>query len=123
MPTKLTALLAGFFAGFLVPYLALAAAVAAFQYQDASGHISMPTWLIPVQFLLFVTMPVLAGFVAAMVANVQPLLHGLFVGVLGALAFSALLAMNSFATIVLSWLVCISGGAAGAWLHARRRRL
>lgn len=122
MPTKLTALLAGFFAGFLVPYLALAAAVAAFQYQDASGHISMPTWLILVQFLLFVITPVLAGFVAAMIANVQPLLHGLFVGVLGALAFSAL-SPYSFATIVLSWLVCISGGVAGAWLHARRRRL
>jgi len=123
MPTKLTALLAGFFAGFLVPYLGFAAATAYFQYQDTSGQVSMPTWLIPVHFLLFVTMPVFAGYVAAKVANVQPLLHGLFVGILGALAYSALLAMNPLATIALGWLVCITGGVAGAWLHARRRRL
>jgi hypothetical protein len=118
MAAKLSALLAGFFAGFLVPYLAFAALLATFQYRDTSGQVTMPGWFIPVPYLIFVAMPLLAGFVAARVAKVQPMLHGLFVGILGGLATSLVLGMNGLATIALTWVVCLTGGVVGGWLHA-----
>jgi hypothetical protein len=62
MPTKLSALVAGFFAGFLAPYLAFAALLATFQYRDTSGQVTMPGWFMPVPYLTFMAMPLLAGF-------------------------------------------------------------
>ncbi len=115
---KPSAIFIGFFAGFVVPYIALAAMFSTFQYENAAGHTVMPSWFVPVPFVIYLIMPVAGGFTSAYIAKRQPLLHGLLVGVLGALAVSFM--SEGLGSIALAWVVFVSGAVAGGWLFRAR---
>lgn len=76
-------------------------------------------WLNTVAFVVAVGAPVLGGYLAARISNVQPLLHGLVVGLLG----SIFIAFTSSPGIAGLWaaFVFIPGGIAGGWLRKIER--
>ena len=115
---RFSALVIGFFFGFVVPYMIFAT----LGYTVASASIAeagvLPGWLNVIGLIVGFAGPVIAGYLAAKIARVQPLLHGFIVGVLGSIMFAflgPLLVAALFAIFVL-----IPGSVAGAWLWKRR---
>lgn len=115
---KASAVLVGFFAGFVVPYAVLLSIWPMLAYQTPDGRSVMPTWFTPIPLLVFALVPAIAGYISARMAKVQPLLHGLLVGILGALGSAFV--HGSITTVAVWGLICISGGVAGAWVYRKQ---
>ena len=104
----------GFFFGFVVPFacvMLLASLLAPGEGEPASKL--MPLYGVMWMLLAFAA-PVVAGFLAARIAAVQPLLHGCLVGILGAV-FMAVVTTPASAGLWAAF-VFVPGGIAGGWL-------
>jgi len=116
---KISAIAIGFFLGFLVPFAAfmlLGELIAPGPGEEAPRLMGLFN---VVAFAGALAAPVFAGYLAARIAQVQPLLHGCVVGVLG----SILIAVVTSPAIAGLWsaFVFVPGGIAGAWLRKVQR--
>ena len=115
---KVSAVLVGLFAGFVVPYAVLFSVWPMLAFETPDGRTVMPTWFTPIPLLVFALMPAIAGYISARMAKVQPLLHGLLVGILGALGSAFV--HGSPVSVAVWGLICVSGGVAGAWVYRKQ---
>ena len=114
---RLFAILLGFFSGFLIPYVLVAALFSTLSILKTDGSEEMPRWFNAIPFLVFAIMPIVAGFVTARIAKVQPMLNGLLVGALGAIL--AIVVSPLHVSMVMSAIFSVVGGVAGGWLQRR----
>ncbi len=115
-----SAIAIGFFVGFVVPaaiYFAIGSAL--FIAREGEVLKWIP-WFNSLWFAVAIGMPLLAGYLTARVAQVQPLLHGGIVGMLGSIGLVVLAIPISAA--LYSAIIFVPGGVAGAWLWKKFRR-
>jgi MFS family permease len=114
---KLSAIAVAFIVAFVVPYgsFYIAPVVLSLATGERSGDV--PLLLVVSWFLCSVLSPVLAGYLAARLARVQPLLHGAITASLAAL-LGALL-VDSTRSALITFLVFVPCGILGAWIWRR----
>jgi hypothetical protein len=115
---RISAIAIGFFLGFVAPYavFVLVAYAIPLSSTDTSGV--LPAWLNLLGLAIAFGAPVGAGYLAARVAQVQPLLHGCVVGLLGSIMFGFIGSPMSAA--LFAAFVFVPGGIAGGWLWKAR---
>jgi len=115
---RVSAVLISLFVGYVIPitfFFALGALGAAASDSDHFSNV----WVSAAITISFVLCPATAGYIAARLAKVVPLLHGLVVSVLGASLFSAMSQPFSPAASLFWVLAFSSAGVSGAWLWRR----
>jgi hypothetical protein len=118
MSPKVSAMAIGFFFGYVVAfvvYVTLGTVLA-----PARGEEGAPHWMGLFTLgaaIIGIGGPILGGYIAAVVAKVQPLFHGFSVGVLG-----TIFAMVVTGTLGAVWMafVFVPGGIFGGWVWRRR---
>jgi len=111
---KFTAVVIGFVVGFVVPYSLVFAIGPALSWASNQESVTLGTWFTVLWFGVAIAAPIAAGYLAARLAKVRPLLHGAAVGLLGVLAGIAL--SHSMDSALVSAAVFGAGGVAGGWL-------
>ena len=113
-PPKLSAVAIGFFLGFVLPYAIFVLLGYLSVLISGEEMLSLPPLLNVFGLVIAFGSPLAGGYLAARAATVQPLLHGLAVGVLGSIMFAFIgppAAAAGFAIFVF-----MPGGIAGGWL-------
>jgi hypothetical protein len=114
---SVSSVLAGLFVGFILPYLFIFSTswiVGTFSGFDSAIY---SVWFGVSTLAVMFGGPVLAGYVAATLAKIQPLLHGLLVGVL--LGGARVAVAQSSRAVVFAIILCATGGLVGGWLFRR----
>jgi MFS family permease len=116
---RVSAVAIGFFLGIVVPFAALMVLGSLMAPREGEEASKWFTWLNTLAVVVALGAPVLGGYLAARISNVQPLLHGCIVGLLG----SVLIAFTSSPGIAGLWslIVFIPGGIVGGWLRKIER--
>jgi len=115
---RISGLLIGLVAGYVVPGIVLGALFALFEVRQPDGSGEMPLWFSQLPLFFLAAMPVLAGFLAARIARVQPLLNGLMVGALGGSVMFMFSQALPFVGLAM-WALHALGGLFGAWLQKK----
>lgn len=111
-----TAVLLAFFAGYVIP-IALLFAAGAMALPDGNAFSSPTLSMLIVSS--YIALPLLAGFLAGVLAPPAPFLHAIVVSLLGS-AMYALMHESITATEGIWWVAINAAGAiAGAWLSTR----
>jgi hypothetical protein len=111
---SISAVAIGFFAGFAVPYALVFAVGPVMSVVSGQERVDLGAWFTLLWLGVAFFAPIAAGYVAARLAKVQPLLHGGVVGLLGIVAGIAL--SHSVESAVYAALIFGTGGVAGGWL-------
>ncbi|HYC38580.1 MAG TPA: hypothetical protein VEC19_19290 [Usitatibacter sp.] len=111
----------GFFLGFVVPYSLVFFIGPGIALATGQQKVTLGIWFTFLWLTVALLAPIGAGFLAAHLAKVQPLLHGAAVGLLGAIAGVAL--SHPAQSAIYAALTCGTGGIVGGWLqrHVARR--
>jgi MFS family permease len=114
---KPSAIAVAFVVAFVVPFgtFYIAPLVLSLATGEKSGDV--PLMLVVFWFLCSVLSPVLAGYLAARLARVQPLLHGAITAILAALLCALL--VDSARSALITFLVFVPCGILGAWIWRR----
>jgi hypothetical protein len=119
---RIRALLIALFAFYVAPLLALTVLMSVPNLLGVETD-RIPLWLSPLMLSaawFLAIAPVCSGYFAAKLAQQQPLLHGLLVGIVGAAAV-ALLGRSDFLVLELVLpLIVVSSGLFGGWLWRYR---
>ena len=115
---SLSAVVVGFFLGFVVPYALVFAIGPAMSFFSGQESITLGAWFTLLWLGVAVCAPVAAGYLAARLGRVQPLLHGAAAGLLGVIAGIAL--SHSLESAAYTAMIFGSGGLVGGWLWRTR---